>query len=619
MTSRLRRTKRRCGARFALALLACASVAGSRPARAEDSPRLNLNILHTGESAFPLVWKPYFPMALPPVDARNGSQLEQHLATGSLKLSLREFLQLVAENNLDLLATRYNFAIAHVDILRAHSGQAARGVAAAPLPAAVFAGAIGAGVSTTAPLSAGGTGGAAISTQGRLVSFGPRGVFDPTLNVNVSYDRLVNPLNTTKVAGVTSVEVPSLVLQTRLQQELSHGTSYSVSLNLQRQQSTQAGLLYNPAFTSFTSLQVYQPLLNGFGLALTHRFVTLAENNTKVVHEAFRSTLNDTLANAADAYWDLVALRESQRVAAEAVAVAERQHKEDLERVDLGVMTPLDALTSESQLASARVQLVTAETSVRQQEALLKTLISKESSGALDAASLEPTERIDLADDIQIPSTASSIATALAGRASIRQAELALENQHIAEQYTKKNLLPVFSVYVQANVYGLAPGTPAALRQLVRWAYPEYSFGFTWSLPVLNRAAQADDVRARLEAQESQAALLRTRQQVTVQVQNATAGVIQNRARVNASQRALVASRVASEGEEERLRFGISTPYRVMMAQRDLAAAESADVQARVNYAKSLVAYQVAVGSLLEHNGINADQALRGTLWVERP
>jgi outer membrane protein TolC len=139
------------------------------------------------------------------------------------------------------------------------------------------------------------------------------------------------------------------------------------------------------------------------------------------------------LANAANAYWDLVALRESQRVAAEAVAVAERQRQEDLERVELGVMTPLDTLTAESQLAAARVQLVTAETGVRQQEALLKTLISKENGGALDAVSLEPTEQIDLSDDIQIPSTGSSVATALASRASIRQAQLSLENQHIAE------------------------------------------------------------------------------------------------------------------------------------------------------------------------------------------
>ena len=123
MTSRLRRTKRGGASRFALALLAGASVAGSRPAgrrirRGSRTERLTQ--WRIGVSA--AFWKPYIPMALPPVDAHNGSRLEQHLATGSLKLSLRQFLQLVAENNVDLLATRYNFAIAHMDILRARLG-----------------------------------------------------------------------------------------------------------------------------------------------------------------------------------------------------------------------------------------------------------------------------------------------------------------------------------------------------------------------------------------------------------------------------------------------------------------------------------------------------------------
>ena len=62
-----------------------------------------------------------------------------------------------------------------------------------------------------------------------------------------------------------------------------------------------------------------------------------------------------------------------------------------------------------------------------------------------------------------------------------------------------------------------------------------------------------------------------------------------------------------------------SSAQNLRMAQRDRVSAESAEVQARVNYAKSLVAYQVAIGSLLEHNGIDADAALRATLWVEHP
>jgi outer membrane protein TolC len=100
-----------------------------------------------------------------------------------------------------------------------------------------------------------------------------------------------------------------------------------------------------------------------------------------------------------------------------------------------------------------------------------------------------------------------------------------------------------------------------------------------------------------------------------MQVQNAATALSQNGARVSAAGRALEASRTAYDGEQERLGAGVSTPYRVTLALRDLTAAESADVQARVNYAKSLVAYQVAVGSFLEHNGIDSDAALRGSLW----
>jgi len=335
------------------------------------------------------------------------------------------------------------------------------------------------------------------------------------------------------------------------------------------------------------------------------------------VREAFHGTLNDRLSAAAGAYWDLVALRENRRLEQEAVAAAVQQHDEDLQRVDVGVMTPIDALTSESQLAAARVQLVRADTAVQQQEVVVKTFISRTIDARLGAAAFEPTESLPDLSEGPTPSAADGVARALARRSSIRQAELTVENQKIAEQYTRKNLLPVLSAYVAFDMYGLAPGTAPAVRELIRWNYPEYSIGFTWSLPVLNRAAQADDVRARLETQQSEAALQRTRRQVTLQVQNATAGIEQNRARVRAAERALAASRTAYAGEQDRLRAGISTAYRVLLAQRDVTAAESAAVQARVNYAKAIAAYQVAVSSLTEDNGIDEGAAERGRLWTD--
>jgi len=249
---------------------------------------------------------------------------------------------------------------------------------------------------------------------------------------------------------------------------------------------------------------------------------------------------------------------------------------------------------------------------------LLKTFISKRMNATLASAALEATEELPDPASETVPDTPSSVVRALERRSSIRQAQLTVANQKIAEQYTRKNLLPVLSAYVAMDLYGLAPGTSPAIREIIRWTYPEYSVGVTWSLPILNRAAQADDERARLERQQTETSLQRTRRQVTLQVENAIAGVEQNGARVRASARAEAASRVAFEGEQERLRDGISTPYRVLQAQRDLESAQSAEVQARVNYAKALTAYDVAVSGLTERHGIDVDAAERGTLWHDR-
>jgi outer membrane protein TolC len=138
-------------------------------------------------------------------------------------------------------------------------------------------------------------------------------------------------------------------------------------------------------------------------------------------------------------------------------------------------------------------------------------------------------------------------------------------------------------------------------------------------MPVLNRSAQADDIRARLERQEAEATLRRTRVQIQGQVQSATASLTQGRARVEASQRAVVTSRRVLEGARAKVEAGIATPYDVALAQRDVTAAEAADTQARVDYAKALVAHQLAVGGLLEKNGVTFEQALRGDLFIGAP
>jgi hypothetical protein len=218
------------------------------PLRAQNTAHINGDFLNRG----PSIWRAYRQTPLPQPNLANSSDLSQMLreGEGKLQLTLNDFLKLVVENGLDIEADRYNYLIAQTDVLRTKSGQAARGLPEAPAPSGLFAGAIGAGVGFTVPVSPAGTGPAAISGNATAVNLFPRGFFDPTLSANFSFDRVISPLNTVRVSGSPTVAVPSTVLQTIFQQKLPFGTSYSVSFNLQRQSSTQNFLLYNPAFQS---------------------------------------------------------------------------------------------------------------------------------------------------------------------------------------------------------------------------------------------------------------------------------------------------------------------------------------------------------------------------------
>jgi outer membrane protein len=579
------------------------------------TPKLNLELLSRGRPFSALVWKRFQQIPLPPVNSSNGPKVSSHIQQGKLALSLTEFLHLVVENNLNLDAARYDFMIAQVDVLRARSGQAARGVPGIPVPGALFAGAIGAGLGNTANVSSNGTGGTSISGSARQVFAGARGTADPTLSVNMSWDHVVNPLNSVRVAGIPTVTIPSAVLQTRWQQQLPFGTSYTIDFNMQRQSTTQSRIRYSPAYTSYFGMHVYHPLLNGSGRAITRRFVSLAENVRRMAYEAFAGDLSGTLTGAANAYWDFVALRERQRVAERALTLAQTIYQSTQQRIDVGIMAPSELVTVEAQVASARRDLIIAQTNTQLQEVRLKSLITKVIGSEIADVPFEPTDTLNDATDIPIPPLDDALRNAMR-KPSIRQAELGLENHRIAETFTRSNLRPTLSVFAEVNNHTLAPGANDMFRQILRYAYPEYAIGFSLSFSIKNRAAQADNMRARIELQQARVVLDQTKANVAMQVRTSIKNLAPTRSQVEAAQRAVAASQETADAEQVKWNSGYSTLDRLYQTQVDLVRAQAAEIQARVNYAKAVIAGQGAIGTFGQSHGIVFEDALKGSLWT---
>jgi outer membrane protein TolC len=608
------------GVRIMRFLLSCAAVvlaASASPVYAQTQGPLNGSPIGPSTSRRPLIGA-YWPAPLPPASSENSRRLRELVQDGRLRLSLSDALTLAIENNLDVAVQRFVRPIAEADLLRTSSGQAARGVPGASVPSGLSAGALGVGVN-----AAGGTGGVGaaggISGGGGAVSVPQVGTFDPAISINASFDRTASPLNSVVVAGVPQVTTASSASSINYTQLFAQGSSLTLTLNGIAQNSTQKALLYNPAVVSRLAVGMNQPLLNGFGLLPNQRFLMVARNNMKTSDELFRQQLTTTLVAVEDGYWNLSAARQAVAAAQRTYEAATTLVNDTKIRVDFGVAAGIDVVGVQSAAASAERDLIVARTNLQIQEAQLKTLLMRASDPDVDAAEIDTIDPAPQPGQNPPPDLQAMLATAMSHRPELMVAAEDRQNQDISVRFTRNGLLPsvsVFGLYAGAGLEGdtlqSATGVGASLGQAFDATYPEYAAGVSAGIPIRNRSAQADSMRARLEAEQQAVTLQRLKQQIELEVRQAVISVQQGQVQVEAAHEALVLAQRSAAAEHEKLDVGVSTAYDVLLRDRDLVAAQQADLTAEAAYARALVDLDRATGTIVEHNGIVLNDAELG-------
>ena len=581
---------------------------------------------------FPQVLAPYKQQQISPADLTNSKTLSQMIKNGKIELSLAQLAAAVVENNLNLASARYFNYSAQVDLLRAKAGQATRGVDAvgATIPDALFSAAIGAGV--------GGGGGAfggigsigSISGATRALSVSPRGSFDPAFTFDFGLDRTASPLNTLVVAGSPVVTTNTASYSFGWLQGFTTGTSFSVDLANQRQSSSQQALIYNPDVITRMSVTAVQQLTNGFGLAFNRRFQTVARNNVQFVREWFLQQVNTILAQATDSYWDLVSAQEQVKATQQALQVAQQLYEENKKQAEIGTLAPLDVVSAQAQVASTQRDLIVAQTNLQQQALTLKTFFSKQITDVLGDAEIVATDPLPDPQEADIPPLDDAISIAAKNRPEVPQAQAAVMNNQVAVKATQKFLKPTFNVFglfasagLSGNQLISAPGgVPIQLKgglgqelnQLINVKFPEYAIGFALTIPIKNRSALADNARASMLEQQSEISLQRTQTQIGVEVRSASINLIQAKSITTAAGSAVEFSRQSLDAEQKKRVAGMSTPYNVILAQRNLLTAQLVEVQAHATYAKALAEMERSMGVVLEKSHIDPEDALQGRI-----
>jgi outer membrane protein TolC len=137
---------------------------------------------------------------------------------------------------------------------------------------------------------------------------------------------------------------------------------------------------------------------------------------------------------------------------------------------------------------------------------------------------------------------------------------------------------------------GLIPGAYTdALSSLFTTNYPRWTAQLNFSYPLGFSAQQASVARARVQLNQVQAQVKQIELQVATDVTNAAINLQSGVERVQAAQAARELAQKTMEAEQSKFEVGMSTNYNVILTQRDLANAQINELQAILNYRRSVV------------------------------
>jgi outer membrane protein TolC len=247
----------------------------------------------------------------------------------------------------------------------------------------------------------------------------------------------------------------------------------------------------------------------------------------------------------------------------------------------------------------------------------------------LEGLRVVPLDAISVPSRDEIAPINELMPEALSKRVELEQARINIESNQLNLVGIKNALKPTLQAFaeltnngltgelttlgaMQAGVPYLAGGYSNLLAQIFRRNYPNYSAGFALNIPLRNRAAQSDYVTSLLEIRQNELNLQKEINQVRVDVQNAIIGLQQARSRYDAAVQSRILSLQTLDADRRKYELGAGTPYQVVQDQRDLAAAQSSEVEAMANYTHARIAFDQALGRTLEVNNISIDEAVSG-------
>jgi outer membrane protein len=448
-----------------------------------------------------------------------------------------------------------------------------------------------------------------------------QGYYEPYVTSTIA-DRSQTSPATSAFTGAQSLTNKTYTYNFGAFQSLPTGGTFEVDFNNNRQTTNSIFSTFNPSFGSNFNLSLTQPLLRNFSIDSTRYQIRVAKKNREISDVQFRQTVVNTVANVKDAYYDLIYALDNLEAQRRSLGLAQQLLEENRIKVRVGTMAPLDVVAAQSEVAGREAGVIAAEASVSDAEDTLKRAMFNTNEPAEWDTRIVPTDRPSAEPfPVDIP---GAIAIATQKRTDIQAARKNLESSEYGITYARNQLLPQLNVIAGYGTTGLSGtqvldpvtreplpvpivgGYGSAVSDVFGRNFPTWNIGLNLSYPVLNRQAGASSARARIARDQQQASVRRLELQIVQEVRAAGRAVETNFKLVESNRAARVLQEQRLDAETKKFAAGMSTNFLVTQAQRDLALAQVAELQAIANYRKSIVNFDRVQEAGLGGGGGNA-------------
>ena len=411
--------------------------------------------------------------------------------------------------------------------------------------------------------------------------------------------------------GASSIDNTSLAGDVGLNQILPWGGNYSADFSNSRGTTNNNFSNFPLQFQSALTLQYTQPLVRNYSIDQIRQQVLNSKKSRDLSDIQLQGVITQTTRNVRNAYWDLVYAINNLKAQQQSLALAQQFLKDNQKRVEIGTLAPIDIVQAQAEVASNESGVIVADAGIKTAQDNLRSLILDPGTADFWNIVFDPTDMASFAE--QAIDVDAAVRNALDKRSDLRSAKNSLEQSDVNIRYFRNQILPDVNAQVTYNAVAaggtqlsnlnfLDPlavrnvqsniGYGTVLRNVFSSAFPTWTFGVQIGYPLGSSTSQANLARAKLQYEQAQTQLKALEMNVTTQVRAAGRNVQTNLKRVQSARASRELQEKKLEAEEKKLSAGMSQSFFVFQAQRDLAVARVAEIQAISDYNKSLVDFE---------------------------